>query len=81
MKEQEKPKIKMFLDIPNAAELTGFSIRQFQRIIEEDHVPIFQIKKKFFILGRDFELWKQSKKPRHLETLKKLRKSRRPRLY
>jgi hypothetical protein len=53
---------KMFLDIPTAAELAGFSIRHFRRIIEEDHIPIVQIGRKFFILGRDFSSWESSKK-------------------
>jgi len=58
----EEKKQKMFLDIPNAAELAGFSIRHFRRIIEEDRIPIVQIGRKFFILGRDFENWQATKK-------------------
>ena len=57
-----RPKNKMFLDIPTAAELAGFSIRHFRRIIEEDSIPIVQIGRKFFILGRDFTNWESSKK-------------------
>ena len=53
---------KMFLDIPTAAELAGFSIRHFRRIIEEDSIPIVQIGRKFFILGRDFISWESSKR-------------------
>lgn len=56
---------KMFLDIPTAAELAGFSIRHFRRIIEEDRIPIVQIGRKFFILGRDFTTWESSKRLRH----------------
>jgi hypothetical protein len=52
---------KMFLDIPSAAEMAGFSIRHFRRIIEEDQIPIVQIGRKFFILGRDFENWESTK--------------------
>jgi hypothetical protein len=52
----------MFLDIPTAAELAGFSIRHFRRIIEEDRIPIVQIGRKFFILGRDFSNWEASKR-------------------
>jgi hypothetical protein len=55
---------KMFMDIPTAAELAGFSIRHFRRIIEEDHIPIVQIGRKFFILGRDFSSWETSKRVR-----------------
>ena len=63
---QEQKRERLFLDIPNAAELAGFSIRHFRRIIEEDRVPIVQIGKKFFILGRDFENWENTRKIRHL---------------
>jgi hypothetical protein len=57
-----EPRTKMFLDIPTAAELAGFSIRHFRRIIEEDHIPIVQIGRKFFILGRYFTNWESSNK-------------------
>jgi len=57
-----QPRTKMFLDIPTAAEMAGFSIRHFRRIIEEDRIPIVQIGRKFFILGRDFTSWEASKK-------------------
>jgi hypothetical protein len=57
-----QPRTKMFLDIPTAAEMAGFSIRHFRRIIEEDRIPIVQIGRKFFILGRDFTNWEASKK-------------------
>jgi hypothetical protein len=49
---------KMFLDIPTAAAMAGFSLRHFRRIIEEDRIPIMQIGRKFFILGRDFTNWR-----------------------
>jgi hypothetical protein len=55
----QKP--KMFMDIPTAANLAGFSLRHFRRIIEEDAI---QIGRKFFILGRDFAAWESSKKSR-----------------
>ena len=57
-----QPRTKMFLDIPTAAEMAGFSIRHFRRIIEEDNIPIVQIGRKFFILGRDFSSWESSKR-------------------
>jgi hypothetical protein len=57
-----QPRIKMFLDIPTAAEMAGFSLRHFRRIIEEDQIPIVQIGRKFFILGRDFSSWQAGKK-------------------
>ena len=57
---------RTFLDIPNAAELAGFSVRHFRRIIEEEHIRVVQIGRKFFILGADFERWQETKqrKPR-----------------
>ena len=57
-----QPKTKMFLDIPTAAEMAGFSIRHFRRIIEEERIRIVQIGRKFFILGRDFQSWESSKR-------------------
>jgi excisionase family DNA binding protein len=53
---------RTFLDIPNAAELAGFSVRHFRRIIEEERIRIVQIGRKFFILGADFERWQSAKK-------------------
>jgi len=53
---------RTFLDIPNAAELAGFSVRHFRRIIEEERIRIVQIGRKFFILGADFERWQSSKR-------------------
>ena len=55
------PVLKLFMDIPTAAKLAGFSIRHFRRIIEEDGIPIVQIGRKFFILGREFESWEARK--------------------
>jgi hypothetical protein len=53
---------KTFLDIPNAAELAGFSVRHFRRIIQEERIRIVQIGRKFFILGADFARWQATKK-------------------
>ena len=55
-------KKKMFLDIPTAAELAGFSVKGMRIAIQNDKIPIVPIKRKFFILGRDFEIWQKSKK-------------------
>lgn len=59
-----RERTKMFLDIPTAAGMAGFSLRHFRRIIEEDRIPIVQIGRKFFILGRDFSSWESTRKPR-----------------
>ena len=56
------PVKRTFLDIPNAAELAGFSVRHFRRIIEEERIRIVQIGRKFFILGADFERWQTDKR-------------------
>ena len=55
---------RMFLDIPNAAELAGFSVRHFRRIIEDERIRVVQIGRKFFILGSDFERWQATKRPK-----------------
>jgi hypothetical protein len=51
---------RLFLDIPNAAGLAGFSVRHFRRIIEEEQIRIVQIGRKFFIMGADFERWQST---------------------
>jgi hypothetical protein len=67
-----QPRVKMFLDIPTAAEMAGFSLRHFRRIIEEDRIPVMQIGRKFFILGRDFTSWQLGKRDsRNFATLSK----------
>lgn len=57
-------KQKTFLDIPSAAAEAGYSIRHFRRVMEEDRIPIMQIGRKFFILGRDFAKWQAEKQAR-----------------
>ena len=52
---------KTFWDIPSAAVQAGYSSRHFRRIIEEDGIPVMQIGRKFFIIGRDFETWKSTR--------------------
>lgn len=61
---KKKARTKMFLDIPTAAAIAGFSIRQFRRIIEEDHIPTVSIGPRVFILGRDFKAWEETRKGR-----------------
>ena len=50
-----------FFDIPSAAFQAGYSSRHFRRIIEEDHIPVMQIGRKFFIVARDLEVWKSTR--------------------
>ena len=58
---------KMFLDIPNAAGLAGFSTRHFRRIIEEERIRIVQIGRKFFIMGADFDRWQSHQRAKHVD--------------
>jgi len=64
-KPDGKPRNKIFLDIPNAAELAGISVRHFRRIIEEETIPTLKINGKIFLLVKDFERWEQVKKPHY----------------
>jgi excisionase family DNA binding protein len=52
---------RMFLRIPTAASLAGFSIRHFRRIIEDDSIPTMRIGRKFFIVASDFQNWQATK--------------------
>ena len=47
-----------------AAEMAGFSIRHFRRIIDDERIQIVQIGRKFFILTRDFQRWQSTRKPK-----------------
>ena len=49
------------LDIPTAAEVAGYSLRDFRKIIEEDRIPVKQINGKYFIVARDLEEWKATR--------------------
>lgn len=55
--QERRAKTKMFMTVPNAAAQAGFSLRHFRRLITDDHIPVVQIGRKFFILGRDFDSW------------------------
>jgi hypothetical protein len=61
MLKSVSPRTKTFLTIPEAAEMAGFSSRHFRRIIENERIPVMQIRQKCFILGRDFQSWKAMK--------------------
>jgi hypothetical protein len=69
----ERKTQKRFWDIPSAAHQAGYSSRHFRRIIEEDGIPVMQIGRKFFILGRDFENWQLShRQPRQVEPMEQV---------
>ena len=53
---------KTFLEIPNAAQMAGFSVRHFRRIIDEEQIQIVQIGRKFFILNKDFQRWQSERR-------------------
>ncbi len=55
----EKRHVKMFLNIPSAAELAGFSLRHFRRVMQEDAIPVVQIGHRYFILWTEFQKWKE----------------------
>jgi hypothetical protein len=59
---EERTGKRMFLDISNAAQQAGFSVRHFRRILEDERIRIVEIGRKFFILGADFERWQAAKK-------------------
>ena len=54
-----QPRLKTFLDIPEAAEIAGMSIRQFRRYIEEDAIPLVHIGRKIFVLRKELDAWKE----------------------
>jgi hypothetical protein len=63
MKSSDGATVKRtFLEIPNAAQMAGFSVRHFRRIIDEEQIQIVQIGRKFFILNKDFQRWQLTRK-------------------
>lgn len=49
--------MKTFYDIPAAAELAGFSVQHFRRVMEQQHIPYLKIGRKFFVLGVDLAVY------------------------
>ena len=68
----ERKMQKRFWDIPSAAVQAGYSSRHFRRIIEEAGIPVMQIGRKFFILGRDLENWMSTQGEARLQEAIKL---------
>ena len=56
MKSSQTP---TYVGIPKAAELAGVSVRQIVRRIEKDQIPVVQIGRRIFIMGKDFDAWKR----------------------
>jgi hypothetical protein len=52
---------RVFISMAEGAQLSGYSIRQFRRVIAEHRVPIQKfghgLRRKYFILAKDFNLW------------------------
>jgi len=55
---------KTYLDLRHAAELAELSVKQFMRYVEKDHIPLIDMRGKFFILGRDFNQWQEERETR-----------------
>ena len=47
--------MKTFLTITEAAKEAGYSLRHMRRILEEEHVPVVKIGRKFFLQRSTFE--------------------------
>jgi hypothetical protein len=61
------------VDIPSAAYRAGYSVRDFRRIIKEDHIPVVKIGRKEFITASALELWNSTRREARLdECIKRL---------
>lgn len=60
-----KERTGKYLTIPRCAELSGFSVRQFRRFVEQDEIPIMRMGKRgpghCFITADDFRSWWSTK--------------------
>ena len=48
----------IFLDLAKAAEVSGFSLAHFRRIVRAERIQFVQIGRKYFILRADLERWR-----------------------
>lgn len=53
-----------FMDIPRCAAESGYSLRHFRRLIDDQKIPIVQIRHKFMLLRKDFEAFMASERKR-----------------
>lgn len=49
---------RQFLDMTNAADSAGFSLRHFRRIIKDEGIRRIKIGRRFFVVGSDLQRWK-----------------------
>ena len=61
-----KTQTKLF-DIPSAAYHAGYSVRDFRRIIKEDHISVVKIGQKEFITASALELWNSTRREARLD--------------
>jgi hypothetical protein len=54
-------------DIPSAAYQAGYSVRDFRRIIKEDHIPVVKIGQKEFITASALALWNSTRREARLD--------------
>ena len=52
---------RQFLNMVNAANSAGFSLRHFRRIIKDKHIRRIKIGRRFFVIGADLQRWKAEK--------------------
>jgi hypothetical protein len=52
---------RTYLDIPSAAHEAGYSLKDFRKIIKEDHIPVTQIGEKSFIAASDYKEWESTR--------------------
>ena len=50
------------IDIPNSANVSGYSVRHFRRILEEEGIAIHKIGRKFFVRRSDILIWQENYK-------------------
>lgn len=55
------------LDLRTAADLAGYSPRQFKQIIAEDRIPVRIIEGRKFITAEAFDKWRSTKGERRLK--------------
>jgi len=55
------------VDIPSAAYQAGYTVRDFRRIIKEDHIPVVKIGQKEFISASALALWNSTRREARLD--------------
>jgi hypothetical protein len=55
----DKP-VPRLIKLMTAAELSGYSLRQFRRIVDEEPLRVVQINQTYFLLGTEFAEWQKT---------------------